>query len=60
MSRWKWGKNAIHLSKKDERDSICWVTGKRGLSLTTDPERVTCKFCRKILEVKNNDIGNDS
>lgn len=54
--RWTLWSKAIHMwnTKTDERDSICWVTGsKRNLSLTTDPDRVTCKFCLKILEAEN-------
>ena len=47
---------AVHLldeNKPEKNDSICWINGKRGLSLTMNPDRVTCKFCRKILEEKD-------
>lgn len=61
MSRWKWGKLVNHMldvSKTDRNESICWVTGRRGLSITNDPNRVTCKFCKKILEDKK-DVDED-
>jgi len=63
-SRWKWGQHAIHMGNKEKledgiRESICWVTGRRGLSLTLDPNRVTCKFCRKIMESKDEDVNQD-
>ena len=52
----------IHMADKTKynkglRESICWVTGRRGLLLTLNPERVTCKFCKRILEEKNVDEG---
>ena len=56
MARWKWKRMAVHLldeTKPEKNDSICWINGKRGLSLTMNPDRVTCKFCRKILEEKD-------
>jgi len=57
---WRWGANAVHMSNKEKydegiRESICWVTGRRGVALTLNPDRVTCKFCRKILEGKHVD-----
>ena len=57
-SRWKWGKTAVHmcdlkLYEDGIGDSICWVKSRRTLSLTFDRDRVTCKFCIKILEKKN-------
>ena len=63
--RWRWNKFAIHmlsesLLKDGIRDSICWVTGKKGLSLTTNPKRVTCKFCQKIMENKYVDESKES
>ena len=50
---WHLWSKAIHMwnTETDESDSICWVTGsKRNLSLTTDRDRVSCKFCLRILE----------
>jgi len=58
MARWKWKRMAIHFLDERENkknNSICWINGKRGLSLTMNPERVTCKFCQKILGGKNVD-----
>lgn len=58
MTRWKWGKLAVHMGDKEKldegvKDSLCWVTARRGLTITLDPKRVTCKFCQKILEDEN-------
>lgn len=55
MSRFKWGKNAVHMADKEllemnSRSSICWVKTKGFPVLTTDQKRVTCKFCLKIME----------
>ena len=60
---WRWATLAVHMANKKEYDNgirkpICWVTGRRGLSLTLNPERVTCKFCKKILEAKNAEAKN--
>ena len=62
----KWGKQATHrvddeLLKEGKRDSICWVKGRRGLICTTDPNRVTCSFCKRIMkEAENVDEGQEA
>jgi len=56
MARWKWKRMAVHMLNPkfpEKNESICWIRGRRGVSLTTNPDRVTCKFCKKILEEKN-------
>lgn len=55
MSRRLWNKTVVHMADKELLDkgvcdSICWIKSRRHLNVTLDVGRVSCKFCRKLLE----------
>lgn len=56
--RWRHSLRVYHFQGEINGESICWVKSLRGIKLTTNKRRVTCKNCKKIIdEMENKNNG---
>jgi hypothetical protein len=47
---WKHTLRVFHLRDEEMEKSVCWAKSLRGLRLTSNPKKVTCRNCKKIME----------
>jgi len=51
---WRHTLRVYHLRNGELDESVCWVKSLRGIKLTSNIKRVTCRNCKKIIGEKNN------